>query len=198
MLSKPNGTITILTFLVFFLSVCTYSVGQGWQADSETASGGITIQNSYPRGGSRYTDSGGKDFVYAIFWTRVVNETATPLELTINFPADSVVITSSYNYFKLFLPPDTMTLGSQLVYDYGLDLKSFLDTGFHKPTMLQRTINPKDESVFYVALLTYRPYNGAVRAGFILKEQNLFYRVNMIDPALIPCGKIVFKKSGTK
>ncbi len=195
MLSKPNRTINILIFLVFFLLVCTYAVGQSiWQADSKTACQGVIIQNSFPKGGLRYTDSTGKEFVYAIFWTRVMNETAIPLVLTINFPADSFAITSPHNYVKLFLPPDTMTLDKQSLFDYGLGLKSFLDTGFNKPTMLHRTINPKEECVFYIAVLSHRGYNGSVRAGLILKEQNLFYRMNMLDPALIPCGKIVFKK----
>jgi hypothetical protein len=34
---------------------------------------------------------------------------------------------------------------------------------------------------------------GPVRAELILKEQDLFYRLNQLD-ALIPCGKIVLKK----
>jgi len=188
-------TMRFITFLVFFLSLCTYAAGQkSWQADSETASQGVIIQNSFPRGGLRYTDSSGKDFVYVIFWIRVMNETAIPFELTVNFPADSFAITSPYNYVKLFLPPNTMIFEKQSLFDYGLDLKSFLDISFNKPTMFQRTINPKEECVFYIAALSRMPYDGSVRAGLILKEQNLFYRINILDPALISCGKIVFKK----
>jgi hypothetical protein len=185
-----------ITFLLFFLSLCTYAVGQNiWQDDSKTISQGVVIQNSFPKGGLRYTDSTGKTFVYVIFWTRVVNETATPLELAINFPADSFPVSAPpRSYLKLFLPPDTMTLEKVSLFDYGLDLKSFLDRGFYKPTLLQRTINPKEECVFYIAALSYKPYNGAVRAGLVLKGRDLFYRINMLDPALIPCGRIVVKK----
>ena len=146
-----------------------------------------------------YTDSTGKNFSYGIFCTRVINETATPLELTINFPADSfAILPSPDSYLKLFLPPDTMTLDKESLSDYGVTgLKSFLDTAFNKPTMLQRTINPKEECLFYIALVFHRCLiDGAVRAGLVLKGQDLFYRISIvpqIDSALIPCGQIVFK-----
>ena len=164
----------------------------------------IIIQNSGPRGGgyltdsSRtkgYTDSTGKNFGYAIFWTGVINNTSTPMELTINFPADSFAIfPSPASYLKLFLLPDTMTLEKEPLYNYGITgLKPFLDTSFHKPTMLQRTINPKEECRFFVVTISVPGYNGAARAGLILKEQDLFYRTNMLD-SLIHCGHIVFKK----
>jgi hypothetical protein len=183
--------------------------------DSETASQGVIIQNSFPKGDG-YTDSSGKIFGIAIFWTRIINETGNPLELTLNFSADSLAIPSSPDsYLKLFLPPDTMTLDKASLYGYGLtDLRSFLDTGLNKPTMLQRTINPKEEYLFYVGVLRYEVFNqgpggpttrqaghhqkggGATRTGLVFKEQGLFYRINLLDPALIPCGQIVFKKLG--
>ena len=62
--------------------------------------------------------------------------------------------------------------------------------------MLQRTINPKEACLFYIAVLMHVPDNGPVRAGLVLKEQDLFYRISIIphfDSALIPCGHIVFK-----
>jgi len=92
---------------------------------------GVIIQNGLPKGGG-YTDSTGKSFGYRIFWTRVFNETATPLELTINFPADSfAILPSPDSYFKLFLPPDTMKLDKKSKYDYGVTgLKSFF-SGFN-------------------------------------------------------------------
>ncbi len=57
----------------------------------------LIIQNSFPRD-EPCTDPTGKRFGYGIFWTRVINETATLLELTINFPADS---------FAIFPQPDS-------------------------------------------------------------------------------------------
>jgi hypothetical protein len=156
----------------------------------------VIIQNSLPKGGS-YTDSTGKNFGYRIFWYRVINETSAPLELTINFPADSFAILSSPDYLKVFLPSDTMTLDKETLYSYGATgLISFLDTGLTKPTMLQRTINPKEACLFYIGALFTQGY-GAARAGLVLKEQDLFYRIRGIAPdldsALIPCGQIVFK-----
>jgi hypothetical protein len=48
-----------------------YQLTNKWY--SETASQGVIIQNSFPKGG-RYTDPTGKDFGYAIFWTRIVTK----------------------------------------------------------------------------------------------------------------------------
>lgn len=162
--------------------------------DSETASQGVIIQNSLPKGGGRYTDPTGKNFPYVIFWTRIINEAATPLKLIIKFSTDSFpVLPSPDSYLKVFLPPDTMTLDKVPLYDYGLTgLISFLDTDFNKPTMLQRTINPNEECLFYIGMLLYQA-SGTVRTGLVLKEQSLFYRINLLDSALIPCGQIVFK-----
>ena len=157
----------------------------------------VIIQNSFPKGGP-YTDPTGKTYGHVIFWTRVINETATPLELTIKFPADSFAIfPSPDSYIKIFLPPDTMTLSKETLYNYGATgLKSFLDAGLNKPTMLQRTINPKEACLFYTAVLFYQA-GGTARAGLVLKEQDLFYRISIaqqLDSELIPCGHIVFKK----
>jgi hypothetical protein len=158
---------------------------------SDSTGKGIIIQNSLPRG-DRYIDPTGKISAYGIFWTRVINESSTPLELMINFPADSFAIpTLPDSYLKLFLPPDTMTLDKESSYNFGVtDLKSFLDTGLNKPTMLRRTINPKEECIFCIGAL---PGEGC-RAALVLKEQGLFYRINIIPDLLIPCGQIVFKK----
>jgi len=164
---------------------------------------GVIIHNSFPKGNgsldstgrSGYNDPAGKTFAYAVFWTHVINETDTPLELTMNFPADSFKIPSSpQGYVKLFLPPATMTIDKEPLYDYGLTgLKSFLDASFNKPTMLQRTINPKEACLLYVLLISVASNKGAARAGLVLKDKVLFYRANMLD-SLIPCGHIVFKK----
>jgi len=192
--------LTTLTLLTISLN----AIGQTFDTQSKyTDSGGstITIQNSFPKGMAPldaaakpgYTDTTGKYFAYVIYWTRVVNESATPLELTINFPADF----PSYSYLKLFLPTDTMTLDKESMTNYGVaDLKSFLDTNFNKPATLHRTINPKDEYLFYTAVLSSKMGN-SLRAQFVLKEHGLFYSLRGIAPdldsELIPCGQIAFK-----
>lgn len=136
---------------------------------------GITIQNSLPKGGgiapdgTQYFDSSGKSYAFAVFWTRIINETNTPLELNINFPADSFAIfTPPDSYLKLFLPTDTLTYDKLSSYNYGLTaIKSFLDTNFNKATKLQKTINPNEEHIFYVATLSL------IRQGEP-QEQHLF------------------------
>ena len=200
---KPSRQIseTLMRLLTTFilLTICLTAIGQtfstkkaltfypGKYIDTEsryTDSTGIVviIQNSAPKG-IGYTDPTGKNFGGRIFWTRVINETSIPLELTINFPADSfAMLPSPDSYLKVFLPPDTMTL------------KSFLDTGINQPTMLQRTINPKEACLFYIGVLFQGSKEGVARAGLVLKEQDLFYRINLLGSALIPCGQIVFKK----
>jgi len=153
----------------------------------------LIIQNSFPKGGQKYTDPHGKDYVYAIFWTRIINETANSFELRLDFPSDSFELPSSAdNYFKIFLPSDTMTLDKQPLFDYGLtDLKSFLDKSIHKSSSWQRIINPQDSNIFYVVTLFHHGIEGVVRAGLSLKEQNLFYSMNDKE---IHCGQINFTK----
>lgn len=156
----------------------------------------VIIQNSVRKGG-KYIDSTGKGFFSGIYWYRVINETATPLELTINFPTDSFATLSSPNsYLKVFLPLDTMTLGKEGLYAYGATgLKSFLDTGLNKPTMLKKTINSREAFLFYIGYIGELDYQGfnIARAELVLKGKDVFYKIEGIE---IPCGQIVFKKLG--
>ncbi|MBT8191344.1 MAG: hypothetical protein KJO29_13015 [Bacteroidia bacterium] len=120
----------------------------------------VFIQNSYPRGGGSIDNSGipgyydqyEKHHGYAIFWTRVVNESNATMDLSISFPADSFnIFPEPDSYLKLFLPPDTMTLAKRSMYNYGIrGLRSFLDSGFYKQSTFQRTIEPNGECLLYV------------------------------------------------
>lgn len=161
----------------------------------DLSGGEVIIQNSYPKGGSQYKDPTGRTFSYVIFWTRVMNETASPIELTIKFPGDSLPFTNSY--LKLFLPPGKMTLEKESLFNYGItDFEPFLDAGFNKPTMLQVTISPKRESIFYTAVL-FHHIDGPTRTAFNVKGEDLFYKIingKGLETMLIPCGKLVFKK----
>jgi hypothetical protein len=160
---------------------------------------GVIIQNSFPKGGP-YTHPTGVQFQKRICWTRVMNETETPIEFTIHFPADSFPMpTSAVFYYKLFLPPDTMTIAKKSLFDYGATgLQSFLDTSLYQSSQLQKTINPNEEFFFYTALLMGgAPNQGSVRAGVVLKNKDLFYKVSLggqLDSTLIPCGHIIFKQ----
>lgn len=195
-------TLTLLTVCLnaigqtFLFTESRYTASKYTESTYTDSTGRVVIiQSSLPKGGGGYTDPTGKEFAYVIFWTRVINETTSPLELTINFPADSfATLASSDSYLKVFLPRDTMTVDKVLLYDYGItDLKSFLDTGFSKSTTLQRTINSKEECLFYIGALLHQA-SGPVRAELVAKEQDLFYKINLLGSNLIPCGHIVSKR----
>ena len=152
----------------------------------------IKIQNSLPKSSLNYSDPDGNKYVYAVFWTRIINETLNPQELTIDFPKDSFEIpSSSGNFMKLLLPSENMTIEKEPLSDYGLNVKSFLDNNLHKPASLKRTINPKDLTTFYVVTLSNRGVNGTLRTGLSLKGQNLFYRINDKE---VSCGNMNLKK----
>jgi hypothetical protein len=144
--------------------------------------GSITIQNSLPKGGMKYTDANGEVYNYAVFWTRIINETDNSLELKINFPLNSYEVPSLLGkYYKILIPSDTMTLEKAPLFLYGLtNLESFLDKNIHKESMLKRTINPKESSGFYVVMLCLTEgAHGTLRTELNLKEDNLFYRVKV-------------------
>lgn len=168
----------------------------------------LIIQNGFPRGGIKYTDPNGEVYGYAVFWTRIINQTDSPLELKIDFLDSYEVPSLPGKYFKLVVPPDTMTIDKIPLYGYGLTgLESFLDTGIHKPSSLKRTINPKESSGFFVVKLSLvnegaRGGGDILRTGLILKGQDLFYRVSVynstappsvISEKEIPCGSINLK-----
>jgi hypothetical protein len=191
---------TIL-FAFYFLPFCIHAMGQGnskteWY--SETNTNGIVIQNSFPKGGP-YTGPVKRNFNYThlVFFTRVVNETATPFELTIHFTADSIPIPHSPDTFvKLFLPSDTMTHDKQSLFDYGVTYLKSLD----KPTIFQRTLQPKEECLFSIVAIFYQtiatPENrdrGGNRAELIIKGQDLFYRMSPAIDSLL-CGQIISKR----
>jgi len=166
----------------------------------------VIFQNSFPKGGAYIDSSGvlsggdttGVRYGYGVFWTRLTNETINPLELTINFPADSLVLASfPESYFRLFLPPDNMSVDKLSLYSYGIaDLESSLAAGFQEISMLQETVDLNEAFYFYVVLLFHAAKNGLVRTGFVAKNQDLFYKID-IEPygsTLIPCGRLVFNK----
>jgi len=171
---------------------------------TDSAGKRLIIQNGFPKGGSRYTDPDGEVYGYAIFWTRIINETDNPLELNIDFLDSYEVPSFPGKYFKIVVPPDTMTSDKEGLFSYGLtNLESFLDNSIHKPSSLKRTINPKESSGFYVvklSLVSEGPHGGGdiLRTGLILKGQKLFYRVSVYNSTPpsekeIDCGSINLK-----
>ena len=152
----------------------------------------LIIENSYPRGGLRYTDPNGTNYVYAVFWTRITNNTENPFELTMKFTEDTYELLSSPDrFFKLFIPSDTMTLDKEPLFNYGLDLEKYLDTNFNKQNELIRSIGPKSSSGFYVVTLFNKGVDGTLRTGLSIKEEKLSYRINDKE---IECGSINLKQ----
>ena len=163
----------------------------------------LIIHNSGPNSKVNYTDPNGKKYNYAVFWTQITNETINPVELKIDFPLDSFEFPrSSGNYMKILLPSETMTVDKASLSEYGLAVKSFLDTGINKSYSLKRTINPKESTAFYVVTLSNHASGGALRTGLRLKGQNLFYKISaykmapelpLMDEKEINCGSTNLK-----
>lgn len=192
---KPLITSTLFLLFSIYASSQTTAKKPEWYSESNT--NGIIIQNSYPKGGP-YLGPVKKNYNYSrlVFVTRVVNETSTPVELSISFSADSIAIPGSPNTFvKLFLPSDTMTLDKLPLFNYGVTNLKALD----KPTRFHRTIKPKEACLFYVAGIFYQTVataqnqsRGGNRAELVLQGQKLFYRMPP-QIASLPCGEIIFK-----
>ncbi len=165
---------------------------------------GIKIQNSFPKGGmiepdgKQYSDSSGKRLGFAAFWTRIINETNTPLELNFNIPADSFAIfTPPDSYLRLLLPTQTVAFDKLSKFNYGLtDIESYLDVNLGKESFLQKTINPNQEYIFYVVTLTY-PGEGTPRAELILEKENLYYKMSRAPygSGIVPVGKITYRNT---
>jgi hypothetical protein len=162
----------------------------------------VIIQTKGPRG-IVYNDLSGKKDFKVLFWTLITNETDKPLELKIDFPIEYEVPTLIGKYFKILLPSDTMTLDKDPLQDYGMkDLKSFIDNNIHKPSSLRRTINPKESSGFYIAILFDKGVYGSSRTGLSIKGQDLIYKVSRYEGKVghplvfekeINCGSINLK-----
>ena len=153
----------------------------------------ITIQNSFPKGGPFYSNIG-TQFGCVVFWSRFINESAKPVELTINFPADSfLVFNSSDAYLKLLLPTDSMSLEKVELYNYGATgLQTFLEKNFHKATGLHQIIQPGDDFIFYTTALSYKE-GGVVRSGFEIVNHDVIYSISItphFENFKVNCGKI--------
>lgn len=188
------------TISICFILLSSFAKAQSTDIKwySETSNNGITIQNSFPKGGP-YTGpiKAHYNYSYLVFFTRIINETKNPIELTVNFTPDSIGIPNSPDTFmKLFLPPEVMTLKKQNLFSYGITELKSLD----KSTQFQKHIKPKEDCLFYIVAIFYQTnidainqQRGGNRAELILDGQNLYYKMSpQIDS--LHCGQINFKK----
>lgn len=152
----------------------------------------LIIENSYPRGGLKYTDPLGEDYVYAVFWTRITNKMNNPFEFKMDLYEDSYELSSSPGrIFKLFIPSDTLTPEKEQLFNYGLDLEKYLDENFRKQANLERTIAPKGSTGFYIVTLFNQGVNGTLRTGLKINNAKLLYKVNEMT---IECGETNLKQ----
>jgi hypothetical protein len=185
---------------ITFLLCCSFAVGQsiGTKWYSEQENDGILIQNSFNKGGP-YTGPTTEHFNYSylVYYSRVINETEHPIELSLSFSADPIPIPNSPNTFvKVFLPSDTMTLEKRSAFSYGITQIASLD----EPTNFHRILQPKQDCLFYSVAIFYQTKDtafnedrGGNRAEFVLKGNELVYNLLPAIDAL-PCGKITVIK----
>lgn len=198
-MSKSFLTLQLL-ILISFAAMSQSTPLRTWidsQANyTDSAGNVVTIHNSLPKGGGRYTDSNGKVYSYVIFWTKVINESTAPLNLALNFSSQPYEIFSSANsHIRIFLPTDPMTVEKIQLGDYGLDLNSFLDFGFNQPVVMQKVIAPKGEHNYYTAIL-FSEVRGTTRTALVLRGPELFFCISIapeVDKEMIPCGRLVFR-----
>lgn len=173
-------TLSIVIALFFCTSIDGQSIGMSLY--SKSANDGVIIQNGYNRGGP-YTGPVNTHYNVSnlIYYTRIVNNKVVPIEVTIDFTADSFAIPNSPDTFvKVFLASDTMTLDKRHLFNYGVkDLESF-----DHPTNFQRKLNPNEDCLFNVVAIFYQTKEsawsqerGGNRSEFVLKGKDIYFRM---------------------
>jgi len=189
----------IPVFLLFVYLNANGQVGplRNW-VDSEvklTDSKGNTVMvtNSLPKGGGVVYQNG-KKYGYVVFWARMSNQSATPIELKLKFP-DVTFFKPPESYVKIVLPKESMNIKKEQLFDYGLtNLQSLLNDESNQLSILKKKIGPKEDYFFYVTVFIHIDGSGSARAKFELNDKELFYKISIgSDTTLIPCGSLDFK-----
>ena len=157
----------------------------------------LIFTHSLPKGGGLYYLKGIK-YSHVIFWTRIHNQTATPIKLQLTFP-DITYLQSPNAHVKILLPKDTMSYEKEQLFNYGLtNLESLLNDNSKQVKTLKKTIDPKKDYYFYIPVFMHE-INGIARASIVLKGEKLFYKISIgKDTAFIPCGSLVVENKKTK
>lgn len=156
---------------------------------SDSTGNKLIIENSLPKGGQRYTDPTNQEYVYPVFWTRIINHTENPIEFNLDFPSDSLQYPGQVgNYFKLVLHDDQIRTFNEKMPNYGLaDLKAILDNKLKSENEKTGTIKPNETGSFYIITLFHEGVDGVLRTGLRLDGNRFRYRINDQE---IYCGKI--------
>lgn len=149
----------------------------------------VRIENSFPKGGLSYTDTYGKTYIYAIFYTKITNTTATPFSFNIGFNKEEMYrLEHAFDtYFTVVLPNEEMHPNKESLFNYGLKhTNAILEEASYTK---QQLIKPNQSNWFYVAVLFNKPIDGTFRAGFHLNNGKVYYQVNGTE---IACGTYHF------
>jgi len=118
------------------------------------------------------------------------------VDLSVSFPSDSILPLPSLNtHVKLMVLPNEMTIENASMFNFGLEgIEEFVIENFYQTTNFQKTIQPSEDVIFNVILLTSFEGNTGVvnRTGVCLKGEELYYklRVNSEVEKLMPCGRL--------
>ena len=157
----------------------------------------VIFTHSLPKGGGLYYLKGIK-YSHVIFWTRIQNQTSTPIKLQVTFP-DITYLQSPDTHIKILLPKDTMSHEKEQLFNYGItDFESLLNDNSKQIKVLKKTIEPTKDYYFYIPVFMHE-INGYARASIVLKGEKLFYKITIgKDSALIPCGSLVIESKKLK
>ena len=144
---------------------------------TDSAGGRLILFNSPSRGGG-YKSTDGIRHPYVVFYTQVTNQTAHPIEIRLEAPADSFEFPQASGiYMHLLLPSDTMRADGANAMDYGLPVKHLLDSPSRQSPSLQRTIAPNDSTAVYVVLTSRTGVGGVMRTGLRMEDGDLVYKI---------------------
>ena len=157
----------------------------------------VKFTHSLPKGGGfKFLKS--VKYSHVIFWTRIYNQTSTPIKLELTFP-DITYLQSPDAHIKILLPKDTMSHEKEQLFNYGItDLESLLNDNSKQLKVLKKTIDPNKDYYFYIPVFMHE-INGIARASIVLKGEKLFYKISIgKDTAFIPCGSLVVESNKLK
>jgi hypothetical protein len=157
----------------------------------------VIFTHSLPKGGGQYNLKGIK-YNHVVFWTRINNQTSTPIKLQVTFP-NITYLQSPDAHIKILLPKDTMSHEKEQLFNYGLTGFEFLlNDNTRQVKTLIKTIDPKKDYYFYIPVFMHE-INGTARASIVLKGEKLFYKITIgKDSAFIPCGSLVAESKKLK
>ncbi|MFN6375547.1 MAG: hypothetical protein ACK4YD_10290 [Chitinophagia bacterium] len=113
------------------------------------------ITNSLPRGGGIVYHQG-KEYNYFIFWTNILNESSSPLDLKIKFPT-IIPFEINESYAKVVFTNSIMTPDKKQVLDYGLtNIVSLLNNESNQIKEINITVSPFNNYLFNTAIFIHK------------------------------------------